>query len=84
MRSMPERDHGEEAQPPCSAEQSKSAPSHRADASDKPRQRPIEDLKVVHEIEFTEPGTAFDEQLRRKQTRVVLDLLSAYKRKHPD
>jgi hypothetical protein len=39
---------------------------------------------VVYEIEFTEPGSALDEQLRREQTKAVLDLLTAYKRKHPD
>jgi hypothetical protein len=84
MIAMPDRDHGEEARPPCSAEQSKSAPSHGADAPDKPRQGPIEDLEVVYEVEFTEPGSALDEQLRREQTKAVLDLLTAYKRKHPD
>ena len=69
---------------PCSAPESKSAHSDRADSSTRPRQRPIEDLELVFEIEFTEPGSALDAQLRREQAKVVFDLLSAHRRKHRD
>jgi hypothetical protein len=32
---------------------------------------------VVYEIEFTEPGSALDRQLRQEQTKAVLDLVNA-------
>lgn len=68
----------------CSTPQSRSARSDRADTSTQPRQRPIEDLEPVFEIEFSEPGSALDTQLRREQAKAVFDLLSAHKRRHPD
>jgi hypothetical protein len=71
-------------QPRCSASQSKSARSYRADNPSQPRQRPIEDLEPVFEIEFTEPGSALDAGLREEQAKAVFDLLSAHRRRHPD
>jgi hypothetical protein len=71
-------------QPRCSAPQSKSARSYRADTSDRPRRYPIEDLEPVFEIEFTKPGSALDARLREEQAKAVFDLLSAHKRRHPD
>jgi hypothetical protein len=68
----------------CSTEQSKSARIHRAESSDRPKQCPIEDLEPIFEIESPEPGSALDEQLRREQAKAILDLLVAYKRRHPD
>lgn len=68
-------------QPRCSPLQSKSARSCRADT---PRQRPIEDLEPVFDIEFTEPGSALDARLRDEQAKAVFDLLSAHRRRHPD
>lgn len=38
----------------------------------------------MFEIESPEPGSALDEQLRREQAKAILDLLTAYKRRHPD
>lgn len=76
------RDHGKE-QRRRSIGESKSARIHRAEPA-RPRQSPIEDLEPVFEIESPEPGSALDEQLRREQAKAILDLLVAYKRKHPD
>ncbi|MGV1050497.1 MAG: hypothetical protein ACOYD4_18475, partial [Solirubrobacterales bacterium] len=66
-----------------SISESKSARIHRAGAS-APRQCPIEDLEPVFEIESPQPGSTLDEQLRREQAKAILDLLVAYKRRHPD
>jgi hypothetical protein len=38
----------------------------------------------VFEIESPEPGSALDEQLHREQAKAILDLLTAYKRRHSD
>ncbi len=38
----------------------------------------------MFEIESPDPGSALDEQLRREQAKAILDLLVAYKRRHPD
>jgi hypothetical protein len=38
----------------------------------------------MFEIEFTEPGSVLDAQLRREQAKAVFDLLSAHKRRHRD
>ena len=76
------RDHGED-QHRRSIGESKSARIHGAEAT-RPSQCPIEDLEQVFEIESPEPGSALDEQLRREQARAILDLLVAYKRRHPD
>lgn len=78
------RDHGKKDEHLCSKNESKSARIHRAEASAQPRQRPIEDLEPVFEIESAEPGSVVDEQLRREQAKAILDLLIAYKRRHPD
>jgi hypothetical protein len=64
--------------------ESRSARIHRAGAPGRPPQSPIEDLEPVFEVESPEPGSALDEQLRREQTKAILDLLVAYKRRHPD
>ena len=40
-----------------------------------------DELRVVVEIEQTEPGTALDDQLRREQARALLALLAARKEK---
>jgi len=37
-----------------------------------------DDAKIVVNIEYTEPGTALDDYLRREQTRALLDLLADY------
>lgn len=76
------RDHGKKGERRPIRE-SESARIHRAGAS-APRKCPIEDLEPVFEIEFPEPGSALDEQLRREQARAILDLLIAYKRRHSD
>jgi hypothetical protein len=78
------RDHGEQDGHRCSTRESKSARIHRAEASDRPKQCPVESLEPVFEIESPEPGSALDEQLRREQAKAILDLLTAYKRRHPD
>jgi hypothetical protein len=80
---MPER-HPDVARRRCSTSESESALSYRAGVGKRPKQRPIEDLEPVFEVELTEPDSALDEQLRREQTKAILDLLIAYKRRHPD
>lgn len=80
---MRNRDHGKEGRRRRSITESKSARIHGAEAT-RPRQCPIEDLKPVFEIESPEPGSALDEQLRHEQAKAILDLLIAYKRRHPD
>lgn len=40
-----------------------------------------DDAKIVVDIQYTQPGTALDEHLRKEQTRAVLDLLADFKRK---
>jgi hypothetical protein len=35
-------------------------------------------------IEYTQPGTALDAQLRREQARAVLDLLAAHRLRNED
>lgn len=64
--------------------ESRSARIHRAGGPGRPPQYPIEDLEPVFEVESPEPGSALDERLRREQTKAILDLLIAYKRRHPD
>jgi len=68
----------------CSNSQSRSALPYRAGTRERPTQRPIEDLEPVFEVESPEPGSALDEQLRREQTKAILDLLTAYKRRHSE
>ena len=77
------RDHGKKGER-RSTNESKSARIYRAGGSARPGQYPIEDLEPVFEIESPEPGSALDEQLRREQAKAILDLLVAYKRRHPD
>jgi hypothetical protein len=81
---MPDKDHSKEGRRHCSTRESKSARFHRAGTSGRPRQYPIEDLEPVFEIESPEPGSALDEQLRREQTKAILDLLIAYQRRHSE
>ena len=38
----------------------------------------------MFEVELTEPGSALDERLRREQTKAILNLLIAYKRRHSE
>jgi hypothetical protein len=40
-----------------------------------------DDAEVVVSIEYTKPGTALDDHLRKEQTRAVLELLADYVRK---
>lgn len=63
----------------------KSARPRGADASGQPKRPPIEGVvEVVHEVEFAEPGSALDEQLRREQAKALIDLVIAHKRRHPE
>jgi hypothetical protein len=62
----------------------KSARPHGADASGRPKRQPIRDLEVVEEIELTEPGSALDEQLRQEQSKALIDLVIAHRRRHPE
>lgn len=39
-----------------------------------------DDADIVIDIQYTKPGTALDDHLRKEQTRAVLDLLADYKR----
>ena len=65
-----------------SVPQSGSARPDGAGTSGRPRQTPIEDLEPAFEIEFAEPGSALDAQLRHEQTKAIFDLLIAYRRRH--
>lgn len=40
-----------------------------------------DDAEIVIDIQYTKPGTALDDHLRKEQTRAVLDLLADYKGK---
>ncbi len=40
-----------------------------------------DDAEIVIDIQYTKPGTALDDHLRKEQTRAVLDLLANFKRK---
>ena len=63
----------------------KSSGPHGTDASCRPKRPPIEGVaEVVHEVEFAEPGSALDEQLRREQSKALIDLVIAHKRRHPE
>jgi hypothetical protein len=42
--------------------------------------RQDDDLKVSMVVEYTEPGSALDEQLRREQARAIFDLVKATRR----
>ena len=67
------------------------SPSSRANAATRssgqtPREHgtapPHEEFEVSVSIEQIPAGTALDAQLRREQTRALLDLLSAHQRTH--
>jgi hypothetical protein len=47
----------------------------------RPRRTVWDDAEVVIDIQYTKPGTALDNHLRKEQTRAVLDLLADCKRK---
>ncbi len=40
-----------------------------------------DDAEIVTDIQYTKPGTALDDHLRREQTRALLDLLADYVQK---
>jgi hypothetical protein len=40
-----------------------------------------DDAEIVIDIQYSKPGTALDDHLRKVQTRAVLDLLADYKEK---
>lgn len=40
-----------------------------------------DDAEIVVNIEYTKPGTALDDHLRKEQTRALLDLLADYVQK---
>jgi hypothetical protein len=37
-----------------------------------------DDAEIIVNIEYTKPGTALDNHLRKEQTRALLDLLADY------
>lgn len=45
------------------------------------RESPTEELRPEMSIEYTQPGSALDAQLRREQARAVFDLLAAHRRR---
>ena len=45
------------------------------------RQSVWDDAEIVIDIQYTKPGTALDDYLRKEQTRAVLDLLADYVQK---
>jgi hypothetical protein len=46
-----------------------------------PRKSVWDDAKIVVNVEYTKPGTALDDHLRKEQTRALLDLLADYVQK---
>lgn len=63
-------------------------PEHEDRRRDTPRARPRrtrksvwDDAEIVVNIEYTKPRTALDDQLRKEQTRALLDLLADYVQK---
>jgi len=48
------------------------------------RESPTEELRPEMSIEYTQPGTTPDAQLRREQARAVFDLLAAHRRRKED
>ncbi len=42
-----------------------------------------DDAEIVVDIKYTKPGTLLDDRLRIEQTRVLLELLSAYRAGNP-
>jgi hypothetical protein len=63
-------------------------PEHKDRQRDTPNARPRrtrksvwDDAEIVVNIEYTKPGTALDDYLRREQTRALLDLLADYVQK---
>jgi hypothetical protein len=60
-------------------------PEHEDRGRDTPHARPRrtrksvwDDAEIVVNIEYTKPGTALDDHLRKEQTRALLDLLADY------
>lgn len=58
------------------AEEARDTPRRRG-----ARQNDWDDAKTVINIEYSKPGTALDDHLRKEQTRALLDLLADYERK---
>lgn len=58
--------------------------AERRPSHDRRAATPAGNLKAHMSIEQTPPGSALDDQLRREQAKAVFDLLSAYRRRHPD
>jgi hypothetical protein len=63
-------------------------PKHENCGRDAPHARPRrtrksvwDDAEIVVNIEYTKPGTALDDHLRKEQTRALLDLLADYVQK---
>ena len=63
-------------------------PEHKDRGRDIPDARPRcarrsvwDDAQIVVNIEYTKPGTALDNHLRKEQTRALLDLLADYVQK---
>jgi hypothetical protein len=53
-----------------------------ADARPRPARKSVwDDAEIVIDIEYTRPGTALDDHLRKEQTRALLDLLADYVQK---
>jgi hypothetical protein len=53
-----------------------------ADARPRRARRSVrDDAEIIVNIEYTKPGTALDDHLRKEQTRAPLDLLADYLQK---
>lgn len=58
-----------------------SGKAERRSSHDRRAASPVGDLKSRMSIKQAPPGSALDDQLRREQSKAVLDLLTAYRRK---
>lgn len=61
---------------PNGAPRNHATPRRKSAASD-----PLDGAPIVVSVQYTKPGTPLDEQLRREQTRALLDLLADHVRR---
>ncbi|MGH2912464.1 MAG: hypothetical protein ACRDJ3_08310 [Solirubrobacteraceae bacterium] len=56
-------------------------PHHQENGPKTIRTSVWDDAEIIIDIQYTKPGTALDDHLRKEQTQAVLDLLADCKRK---
>jgi hypothetical protein len=71
------------AKPTQHEDRTKTPKKARANLRRAARKTDWDDAQITVDIKYTEPGTALDDRLRIEQTRVLLELLSAYRADDP-